>query len=165
MLSDYKEGEEIPMAQLPPIDDGSGSIPAAPHLHELADEIINLKIMEVKELVDKVAEHFGIEDDVDAFGFGGGTGGGGGGEGGEGGAAAEEEKVEKTAFDLKLVAFDAKAKIKIIKEIRGMTSLGLKEAKELVEGAPKTVLKDIKMEEATEFKEKLEALGATVEIE
>jgi len=65
--------------------------------------------------------------------------------------SAEEkapEKEEKTAFDLKLNSFDPKAKIKIIKEIRSMTDLGLKEAKELVEGAPKLVKKDLKIEEA-----------------
>lgn len=163
MLDEFGPDEEPPIAPLPPIDDGSGGIPAPPHLHELADEIINLKILEVKELVDRVADHFGFEDTVD-FGYGGMGGGGGGGEDG-GEAAQEEEKEEKTAFDLKLVGYDAKAKIKVIKEIRSMTSLGLKEAKELVEGVPKTVLKEIKMEEATEFKEKLEALGAQVEIE
>jgi large subunit ribosomal protein L7/L12 len=95
---------------------------------------------------------------------GGGGGGGGGGnkaEDGEEGAAAAEEK---TAFDLKLTGFDAKAKIKVIKEIRAITSLGLKEAKELVEGAPSIVKKDIKKEEAEELKAKLEGLGATVEI-
>jgi len=94
-------------------------------------------------------------------------GGGGKGAGGAGGAAQEEEeaKEEKTAFDLKLTGFDAKAKIKIIKEVRTMTSLGLKEAKEMVEGAPKVIKKEIKMEEAEELKKKLEELGATVEIE
>eukprot|EP00975_Prorocentrum_lima_P027638 5809505-Prorocentrum_lima.AAC.1 len=56
--------------------------------------------------------------------------------GGDGGGEKVEEVVEKTVFDLKLTGFDAKAKIKVIKEIRGLTSLGLKEAKELVEGAP-----------------------------
>jgi len=81
------------------------------------------------------------------------------------GASAEEEKVEeKTAFDLKLTAFDAKAKIKVIKEVRAMAGLGLKEAKDLVEGAPKVVKKGIKKEEAEELKAKLEAVGATVEI-
>ena len=94
-------------------------------------------------------------------------GGGGGGKKKAAGDGAKEEEAaaeEKTAFDLKLTGFDAKSKIKIIKEVRGMTSLGLKEAKELVEGAPATVKKDIKKEEAEELKGKLEALGATVEI-
>jgi len=76
----------------------------------------------------------------------------------------EEVKVEKTAFDMKLVGFDAKAKIKVIKEVRAITGLGLKEAKELVENAPKVVMKEMKMEQAEELKAKLEAVGAQVEI-
>ena len=67
-------------------------------------------------------------------------------------------------FDLKLTGFDAAAKIKVIKEIRAITSLGLKEAKELVETVPSVVKKGIKKEEAEELKAKLEALGATVDI-
>ena len=81
------------------------------------------------------------------------------------GAAKEETKVEeKTTFDLKLTGFDAKAKIKVIKEIRAITALGLKEAKELVEGVPATIKKQIKKEECEELKKKLEEVGATVEI-
>eukprot|EP00578_Thalassiosira_sp_NH16_P006109 CAMPEP_0181117486 /NCGR_PEP_ID=MMETSP1071-20121207/22550_1 /TAXON_ID=35127 /ORGANISM="Thalassiosira sp., Strain NH16" /LENGTH=107 /DNA_ID=CAMNT_0023201881 /DNA_START=304 /DNA_END=627 /DNA_ORIENTATION=+ len=71
---------------------------------------------------------------------------------------------EKTIFDLKLTGFDAKSKIKVIKEVRAITSLGLKEAKELVEGAPTNVKKDIQKEEAEELKAKLEKVGATIEI-
>lgn len=86
-----------------------------------------------------------------------------------GGAAAggAEEAVEveaKTTFDLKLMGFDAKSKIKVIKEVRSIAGLGLKEAKELVEGAPKVVKKDLKEDEANELKEKLEALGAQIEV-
>ena len=84
----------------------------------------------------------------------------------EGGMDDEETEVKtkKTSFELKLTGFDAKSKIKVIKEIRAITSLGLKDAKELVEAAPKVVLKDIKMDKAEELKEKLEKVGATVEI-
>ena len=91
-------------------------------------------------------------------------GGGGGGKKSGGDEAPAEAVEEKTIFDLKLTGYDAKAKIKVIKEVRAITSLGLKEAKELVEGAPTTVKKDIKKEEAEELKGKLEALGATIEI-
>ena len=72
---------------------------------------------------------------------------------------------EKTEFDLKLTGFDAKAKIKVIKEIRTITGLGLKDAKQMVESAPKVVKTSIKKEEAEELKAKLESLGATVELE
>jgi large subunit ribosomal protein L7/L12 len=161
LSEEFNEGEEMPVTPLPPFDeegDDEEKVSAPPHLHELADEIVRLNMLEVKELVDRIGDHFGFTDDDDYMDDGGEGGGGGG------GAAAVEEVVEKTAFDLKLTGFDAKAKIKVIKEVRGITSLGLKEAKELVEGAPTTIKKDIKMEEAEELKAKLEAVGATVEI-
>jgi ribosomal protein L7/L12 len=75
-----------------------------------------------------------------------------------------EPVVEKTIFDLKLISFDAAAKIKVIKEVRAIAGLGLKEAKELVEGAPKVIQKDIKKDVAEELKKKLEELGAVIEI-
>lgn len=155
MIEDYPEGE-APIAPLPPLDDGSGKVVAPPHLHDLAEEIVSMSMLEVKELVDRVADHFGIEEGEDDFA----GDGEGAGEGGE-----QEEVKEKTAFDLKLTGFDAKSKIKVIKEIRAITGLGLKEAKELVEGVPKVIKKEIKMDEAEEIKAKLEAVGATVEIE
>ena len=89
----------------------------------------------------------------------------GGGASGGAAPAAEEAKEEKTAFDVKLASFDAKSKIKVIKEVRAITGLGLKEAKELVEGAPSTVKKGVKKEEADELVEKLKAVGAVVELE
>ena len=75
----------------------------------------------------------------------------------------EEEEVASTV-DLKLAGYDAKSKIKVIKEVRSIAGLGLKEAKELVESAPKTIMKDLKPEQAEELKEKLEAVGAQVEL-
>jgi large subunit ribosomal protein L7/L12 len=81
------------------------------------------------------------------------------------GAEEEEEAVEiKTSFDLKLVGFDSKAKIKVIKEVRAIAGLGLKEAKELVESAPKVIQKDLKQDKADELKAQLEAVGAQIEI-
>ena len=91
---------------------------------------------------------------------GGTAAGGGGGDEVDAAAAAPE----KTAFDVTLTSFDAKAKIKIIKEIRGIADLGLKEAKELVDAAPKIIKKDLKKEQAEEIKAKLEALGAQIDI-
>lgn len=89
---------------------------------------------------------------------------GGGGSSKSDDAPKEEVKEEQTAFDLKLTGFDAKAKIKVIKEVRAITGLGLKEAKELVEGVPSTIKKGIKKEEAEELKVKLEEVGAQLEI-
>jgi large subunit ribosomal protein L7/L12 len=93
-------------------------------------------------------------------------GGGGGGaapaQGGEAAAAEAKPKevAEKTHFDVELAGFDAKSKIKLIKEIRGLLGLGLKEAKETVEKSPSFIMKEMGKEEAEELKTKLEGLGA-----
>ena len=80
-------------------------------------------------------------------------------------AAVEEAPVEvKTHFDLKLLGFDAKSKIKVIKEVRAISGLGLKEAKDLVEGAPKVIKKGLKQEEAEELMAKLVEIGAVIEL-
>ena len=104
-------------------------------------------------------ERVGITDDMLSFG------GGGGGGGGTAAPAEEEPKEEKTVFDVKLTGFDAKSKIKVIKEVRTITGLGLKEAKEMVEGSPKVVKKEMKKEEAEEIIAKIEAAGGTAELE
>jgi len=80
-----------------------------------------------------------------------------------GGAAAAEAVAEKTEFTVVLAQAGAQ-KIQVIKELRGVTSLGLKEAKDLVDGAPKTVKEGVSKEEAESIKAKLEAAGATIEI-
>lgn len=90
--------------------------------------------------------------------------------GSQGGAAvgagkAEEKKVEKTAFDVKLEKFDAAAKIKVIKEVRAFTNLGLKEAKELVEKAPVVVKQGITKEEANDIIEKIKSAGGVAVME
>ncbi|GAB2265198.1 hypothetical protein Dimus_000263 [Dionaea muscipula] len=81
------------------------------------------------------------------------------------GAGAAAAAVEKTMFDVKLEKFDAAAKIKVIKEVRSFTELGLKEAKDLVEKTPVIVKKGVTKEEADTIAEKLKALGATVVLE
>ena len=79
------------------------------------------------------------------------------------GAAAEAKKEEKTEFTVVLAAAGAN-KINVIKEVRAITSLGLKEAKDLVEGAPKPVKEGVNKDEADKIKKQLEAAGATVEL-
>ena len=136
---------------------------ASPKVEELFQKIIWLDMIEVHLLAELINEKMGItisEAERQRMAQGGGRAAAGGG----GDAAPAEAVEEKTIFDLKLTGFDAKAKIKVIKEVRAMTSLGLKEAKELVEGVPSTVKKDIKKEEAEELKAKLEGLGGQVEI-
>jgi large subunit ribosomal protein L7/L12 len=133
---------------------------ASPRVDQVFDKILQLDFVEVHLLTELVNEKLGIKPLTAAqrAAMEGGVGGNGG------GSAPATEEEEKTAFDLKLTGFDAKSKIKVIKEIRAITGLGLKEAKEMVEGAPKTVKTDIKMEECEELKAKLEAVGAAVEI-
>jgi large subunit ribosomal protein L7/L12 len=158
---DFEEGEEVPAIPLPPLETDPDKVVAPPHIEQLALEIVQLNLLELKELTDKIADHFGFDDAMMAASYGGGAamaaGDGGGGE-----APAEAEV--KTIFDLKLVGFDAKAKIKVIKEVRAIAGLGLKEAKELVESAPKVIQKDLKQDKADELKAQLEAVGAEVEI-
>jgi large subunit ribosomal protein L7/L12 len=160
---DFEEGEEIPIIPMPPLETDPDKVVASPHIHDLAHEIVHLNLLELKELTDKIAVHFEFDDEMMAANYGGG-GGGGGGAGGAGAAVEAEAVEEKTIFDLKLIGFDAKAKIKVIKEVRSIGGLGLKEAKELVEGAPKVIQKDLKLDKAEELKAKLEAVGAQVEI-
>jgi len=117
--------------------------------------IENASILEINELVGELEEKFGISAvaaaPVAAVGAGAQAGGG----------AADEE--EKTEFDVILTAFGDK-KINVIKVVREITSLGLKEAKDLVEAAPKAVKEAVSKEEAEEAKKKFEDAGATVEI-
>ncbi len=117
---------------------------------KLADELMGLTILEAKELND-ILEENGIKAAA-AVAVAGPAGGGD--------AAAAEEKDE---FDVVMTSFGGN-KIAVIKEVRGITGLGLKEAKELVEAAPKAVKEGAPKAEAEEIKEKLEAAGATVEL-
>ncbi|KAK9165437.1 hypothetical protein Scep_000628 [Stephania cephalantha] len=111
------------------------------------------------------AEETGRDGDADHGGDDAGDGGGreGRGEGEEG--EGEEKKAEKTTFDLKLEGFEAAAKIKIIKEVRSFTDLGLKEAKDLVEKAPAVLKKGVAKEEAEKIIEKMKEAGAKVVME
>lgn len=83
----------------------------------------------------------------------------------KGASKGEEKKAEKTAFDVKLEAFDAAAKIKVIKEVRTFTSLGLKEAKDLVEKVPTLLKKGVTKEEAETIIAKMKDVGAKVSME
>lgn len=123
---------------------------------DILDAIKELSIIEAAELSKKIEEEFGIQAAAPMVGMMPGTGGGGGG-------VAEEEAEEQTEFDVVLNAAGDK-KIQVIKEVRALTSLGLKEAKDLVDSAPKPVLEHVPKEQAEAAKEKLEAAGATVEV-
>ena len=123
-------------------------------LKSIVDKLSTLTVMEAADLASALEDHWGVE-----------AASGGGGmmmmaAPAEGAGAAAEEKTE---FDVILADAGAE-KIKVIKEVRGITGLGLKEAKELVEGAPKPVKEGAPKEEAEEIKAKLEGVGAKVEI-
>eukprot|EP00978_Attheya_sp_CCMP212_P016928 scaffold44731_cov48-Attheya_sp.AAC.5 len=141
--------------------DGGG--PASPKVEAIFQKILYLDMIELHLVTELINEKLGITMSAAARERMA-TGGGGGAGGGANAAEKEEVKEEKTIFDLKLEGFDPKTKIKVIKEVRAITGLGLKDAKELVEGAPKVIKKDIKMEEAEELKKKLEAVGAVIGI-
>jgi len=156
MFNEFSEGDTPNLIPLPSFDDGNDKVHAPPHIHELSDEILHLSMLEMNELVQRVGEHFSIKDlDENNQNNSNET------ENDEISVGVQEEK---SLFDLKLVKFNAKEKIKVIKEIRSITSLGLKEAKELVENAPKVIKNNIKLEEAEKLKSKLENSGAHVEI-
>lgn len=124
-------------------------------IQNLVDEIGKLTIMELSELVKTIEETFGVEAAAPVMMAGGAMPAAGGGE-----AAAAEEKTE---FDVELTVVGEK-KIQVIKVVRELTGLGLKEAKDLVEGAPGKVLEGVAKDAAEEAKTKLEEQGATAEV-
>ncbi|BFG41286.1 hypothetical protein CerSpe_275600 [Prunus speciosa] len=141
--------------------------PPSETVSAIADEISGLTLLEVSDLTEVLREKLGIKEMpvmammMPGMGFGGLKGAGKGGPA----AAKGEEKVEKTAFDVKLDSFDAAAKIKVIKEVRTFTSLGLKEAKDLVEKAPTLLKKGVTKEEADSIVAKMKEVGAKVSME
>jgi large subunit ribosomal protein L7/L12 len=122
-------------------------------IDELLEAIGSLTLVEAAELVEKMEEKFGISAAAPVAVAAGPA------AGGEAGGGAEE----KTDFDVILAGFGDQ-KVAVIKEVRAITGLGLKEAKELVEAGGKAVKEGVKKEEAEEIKQKLEAVGATVEV-
>ena len=122
-------------------------------LARLVDDLSSLTVIEAAELAKMLEEKWGVSAAAPvavAAAAGG-------------GAPAAEAPAEKTEFDVILAAIGEK-KVNVIKEVRAVTSLGLKEAKDLVEAAPKAVKEGVNKEEAAKFKKQLEDAGATVEI-
>lgn len=122
------------------------------NIRKLGDEIVGLTLMQAKELGDYLKEQYGIEPASGAVMVAG--------PAAQGPAQVAEEK---TSFDVILKQAGEK-KIQVIKEVRALTNLGLKEAKDLVEGAPKPVKQGLSKAEAEAAKKQLESAGATVEI-
>ena len=118
-------------------------------LNKIIDELSKLTVVEAADLSKKLEEKWGVTAAAPVAAASA--------------AGAAEPKEEKTDFDIFLTAFGDK-KINVIKEVRALTGLGLKEAKDLVEAAPKEVKKDVPKKEAEEAKKKLEAAGYKVEL-
>ncbi|KAL5705583.1 hypothetical protein ACHQM5_023871 [Ranunculus cassubicifolius] len=132
---------------------------------QIVDEISGLNLIEVMDLNELLRKRLDAKDmPVMAMMMPGATFSGRSSAKG-GGGKVEEEVKEKTAFDLKLDGFDAASKIKIIKEVRTFTDLGLKEAKDLVEKAPTLLKKGVPKEEAEKIIQKMKELGAKVSME
>ena len=123
---------------------------------DILDAIANLSVLQLSELLKAFEEKFGVTAAAPVAVAGLVPAGGGGAEA----PPAEEEQDE---FDVVLIAAGEK-KIQVIKEVRALTSLGLKEAKDLVDGAPKPVLEKVSKEDANKAKAQLEEAGATVEL-
>ena len=119
---------------------------------QVIDYLSNLPVMQMAGLIEKLEDKWGVKAAPAAVAVAGPAAG-----------AAAEAAVEKTEFDVVLADIGAK-KIQVIKAVREITGLGLKEAKELVESAPKPVKEQISKEEAEEVKKKLEEAGAGVEL-
>ncbi|MBQ8129678.1 MAG: 50S ribosomal protein L7/L12 [Clostridia bacterium] len=121
-------------------------------INEIVSAIENLTLIQASELVKALEEKFGVTAAAPVAAA-------------AGGAAPAAAAEEKTEFDVVLTGFDAAKKVAVIKAVREVVSgLGLKEAKDMVEGAPKTLKEGASKDEAEEIKKKLEAAGATVEI-
>ena len=123
---------------------------------EILDAISNMTVLELSELLKDFEEKFGVTAAAPVAAFAGPMPG----AGGDGGAPAEEEKDE---FDVVLTGAGDK-KIQVIKEVRTLTNLGLKEAKDLVDSAPKPVLEKVAKEDAEKAKAQLEGAGAAIEV-
>ena len=125
------------------------------NLTQLAEQLVNLTVKEVKELTDILKDQYGIEPAAAGAVVVASAGGAGGSE-----AASEEEK---TSFDVILKAAGA-SKLAVVKLVKDLTGLGLKEAKDLVDAAPKAIKEGVGKDEADALKKSLEEAGAEVEI-
>lgn len=122
-------------------------------LKAFAEQLVNLSVKEVNELAKILKDEYGIEPAAAAVAVAAPAGGGG-----EGGAAAE-----KTSFDV-ILKSPGGAKLNIVKLVKEITGLGLKEAKDLVDGAPKPVKEGVSKDEANSIKAQLEEAGAEIEV-
>ena len=121
-------------------------------IKKLAEELVNLTVKEVNELANVLKEEYGIEPAAAAVAVAAAPAA-------DGGAAA----AEKTSFDV-ILKSEGQAKLQVVKVVKDITGLGLKEAKDLVDGAPKAIKEGVSKEEAEQVKSQLEEAGAEVEV-
>ncbi|MEK9150178.1 MAG: 50S ribosomal protein L7/L12 [Candidatus Desantisbacteria bacterium] len=121
--------------------------------NEIIEAISSMTVLDLAEMVKELESKFGVQASAPVVSAGVSVAAG----------TTEEKKEEKTEFDVVLISFGDQ-KIQVIKDVRAITSLGLKEAKDLVESAPTTIKKGVNKEEAEDIKKKLEAVGAKIEI-
>jgi len=122
---------------------------------EILEAIASMTVLEVSELVKAMEEKFGVSAAAPVAVA----------AAVPGAAASAEAAEEKTEFNVILKAYDETKKIPVIKEVRALTGLGLKEAKDLVEGAPKPLKEGVSKEEAAKIKDQITAVGGTVEVQ
>ena len=134
--------------------EGNGRV-WAPEIKDIGDKIAALTVAKAVELGDYLEQEYKIKPAAAGVAIAAGP---------AGGPAAAEKPAEKTEFTVQLDGFDAAKKINVIKVVREITGLGLKEAKDLVEGAPKPIKENIPKEEAEKLKKQLEDGGAKVSI-
>jgi len=123
---------------------------------QVLEAVESWNLMQVKEFVDKFCEKFDVSASAPAIAMAGPA------MAADGGGAAVEA-VEQTEFTVHMTSFGSE-KIKVIKEVRAITGLGLKEAKDLVESAPVDVVKDVSKEDSEKFSKQLTDVGATIEV-
>jgi len=149
-----KVSKEAPKAKkVKEVSEGKDAKKWSNDIKKLGDKIVTLTLMQAKELGDYLKEEYGIEP----------SGGGAVMVAGPAAGGGAEEAEEKSTFNVVLKSFGEK-KIQVIKEVRALTGLGLKEAKDLVEGVPKPVKEELNKEEAETVQKQLEATGAVVEL-
>lgn len=123
-------------------------------LKAFAEQLVNLTVKEVNELAAILKDEYGIEPAAAAVSYAGPAAGGG---------AADEAPAEKTSFDVVLKSAGA-AKLNVVKEVKNLLNIGLKEAKDLVDGAPSTLKEGASKDEAESIKATLEGAGAEIEL-
>ncbi len=124
---------------------------SAGKIEEIISSIESLSVIELSQLVEALKEKFGISEIMMTPAAGAAP------------AQAAEQKEEKTEFNVVITSVGDK-KLQVLKEIRAMTQLGLKEAKELIDNLPSTIKENVPKEEAMQIKQKLEELGAKIEL-